>query len=325
MQNKLKLKYALIPMIAILVGCGSDEPAPKSGDKPVPPPQSEAPVPLDCVPVAKIYKQDNINQVSIRQNGKTVGLASRPNKELCADDQVIVPNTLQEIKIEYYSYPPKKVRVGAGESYQVVALSDPCGVLCKLNDNIKDLANQLTTGEQEELTVTADRGGDDEQDWPIFMSLAAAQEQNTPFYLFSRGGAVELFWAGKQPPYQLEVTDERGQKIVQQTVKTNTFSLTLPNTEPNQRYLLRISEKGGNEVYQKQLVFAVPPFPQDPKADPYQMFATLLAADCGDNAQNWRLEIWRQLHQLPNNRKKENFKAHLAADDFELSEVGLCK
>jgi hypothetical protein len=288
------------------------------------PHQSEAHA-LNCVPVAKIHKRDNINQISIWREGKTVGLASRLNKELCAGDKVIVPNTLDQVKIEYYSYPPKEVRLSAGDSYPVEALSDPCGVLCKLTENIKGLAEQLTTGEQEQLTVVADRGGDDDEDWPISMSLAAAQGPETPFYLFSRAGAIELFWGGKQPPYQLEVTDEPGKTIVQETVKTNRFSLTLPNTESNQRYSLRISNKGSNEVYQKPLLFAVPPFPLDPKADPYEMFATLLAADCGENAQNWRLEIWRQLHHLPDSPKKESFKGHLVADDFDLSEVGLCE
>jgi len=156
MRNKPKVKYALVPILAILVGCEPSNPPPEkeSGDEPqmpiVPPSphQSEAHA-LNCVPVAKIHKRDNINQISIWREGKTVGLASRLNKELCAGDKVIVPNTLDQVKIEYYSYPPKEVRLSAGDSYPVEALSDPCGVLCKLTENIKGLAEQLTTGEQE--------------------------------------------------------------------------------------------------------------------------------------------------------------------------------
>jgi hypothetical protein len=281
---------------------------------------------IDCEPVvAKIYQVNKTDQVLILREGKKKELAHRQNNELCAGNKVIVPKTLSLLKVEYYSYPPKTVRLKAGDLYQVKALAEPCGMLCKFKENIKTLAYKLIHEEPVQLisTILGDRGVG--KDIPIFMILASTQGQEEPFYLFSDQGTIPLFWTGKQPPYKLVVKNRQGKKVIQETVNTNTFSLTLPNTTSNQSYTLQISSESGGDTYQKTLVFAVPPFPLSPKVKPYETFATLLAMECNENTQNWRLEIWRQLHHLPNSSKKERFMGHLAGDDFDLSEVGLCE
>jgi hypothetical protein len=301
MLKKTKILYALLLIIGI--------------------PPTHA---LDCMPVAKIFRVDKIDHVLIFRGGKTKEWANWHNQELCAGDKVIVPKVISHLKIGYYSHPSKEMSLKAGDFYQVEALPSPCGMLCKGINHIKLLAYNLTHNEPEQPVKTSVGGRGYEENVPIFMILASYQSTESPLYLFSRDGAIPLFWRGGQSPYQVEVKDEQGKRVVSQTkVETNTFSLTLPDTDSNQRYSLLISSKG-SPVYQKPLVFAVPPFPPDPKIDKFERFATLLTAMCLDDKKNWRLEIWRQLHEMPKSQEKERFMGNLAMDDIDLSGIGSC-
>ncbi|MEN8219801.1 MAG: hypothetical protein ABFS56_26325 [Pseudomonadota bacterium] len=57
----------------------------------------------------------------------------------------------------------------------------------------------------------------------------------------------------------MAVKDAAGRMIVEETAKKANFSLNLPDTEPDSEYILTIKDK--HHIYQKTLVFRVPPFP----------------------------------------------------------------
>ncbi len=275
---------------------------------------------LDCTVVAKLYMTEVIKEVSIlRAGAKKPVWATAGTRQLCAGDVVTVPKrSPQSLTVRYYTETPFVKTLKAGEIYQVKALDKPCGTWCTGLNGIKRRYHKLTESVPENTSdsIGAGReGGDDNDVLPVYditMPLDAGDGFEYPFYLFARKGAVPLFWEDGQPPYQLEVQDTAGNVIVRNTLKTNMFSITVPNTDPTQTYTLNISS-AHSVPYRKKLVFAMPPFPLDPKTDKEHMLATLL----NDPNKNWRLEIWRQLAALPETQKRKDFKAHLILDDVE--------
>jgi len=270
---------------------------------------------LTCTQVAEIYMSDKIDHVGILRTGqKLQEWASPKNRALCAGDIVIVPKAIPQLKIAYYSEGGKEEILTAGQYYPVKALKAPCSAGCRFTEKVKLLYQKLTQKAPITVTVTSvfDRSKKTDKPLRLNMPLAAAEGFDYPFYLFWHDGAIPLFWAGGKPPYQVEVTDAAGERIVQETVeKTNTFVLTVENPAPNQPYTLTISS-ADIESYRKKLIFTVPPFPLDPKADKFQVFVTLLA----DPSKNWRLEIWRQLATMPDTEVRTNFETHLILRDF---------
>jgi hypothetical protein len=272
----------------------------------------------DCSVVAKIYLTDIINEVSIRRKGtEKPTWASKDNRKLCAGDVVTAPNrSILPLTIRYYTEIRKMTKLKRGETHQVEALSEPCGMWCTAWDDIKRLYYKLTSKVPENVGdgIGGGRGGDSDNSKPspnITMPLDAGKGFEYPFYLYAREGIIPLFWEEGQPPYQLEVKDAIGYVITHNILKNNTFSIIVPNTEPEQTYTLKISS-AGSVSYQKKLIFAMPPFPLDPKIDKLRMLARLL----NDPNKNWRLEIWRQLATMPKSQSRENFKAHLRLKDY---------
>jgi len=270
---------------------------------------------LTCTQVAEIYMSDKIDHVGILRTGqKLPEWASRKNRALCAGDIVIVPKAIPQLKIAYYSEGAKEEILTAGQKYPVKALKAPCSAWCRFTEKVERLYQKLTQKAPVTVTVTSvfDRSKKTDKPLRLSMPLAAGEGFDYPFYLFLHDGAIPLFWAGGKPPYQVEVTDAARERIVQETVKkTNTFVLTVENPTPNQPYTLTISS-AEIEPYRKKLIFTVPPFPLDPKAEKFQVLATLLA----DPSKNWRLEIWRQLATMPDTEVRKNFKTHLILRDF---------
>ncbi len=264
----------------------------------------------DCPVVAKIYLTDLINEVSIWRKGtEKPTWANQENRRLCAGDIVTAPNrAIPPLIIRYYTEIPKKTKLKKGESHKVEALLKPCGMWCTAWHDIERLYYKLTSQVPENIGdgIGGGKGGDSEALPNITLPLDAGKGFEYPFYLFAREGAIPLFWEDGQPPYQLEVKDATGNIITHNTLKMKLFSITVPNTEPEQTYTLKISS-ADSASYHKKLIFALPPFPLDSTDDKLRMLARLL----NDPNKNWRLEIWRQLATMPESQARENFKAHL--------------
>jgi len=270
----------------------------------------------DCPKVAKIYLADIIDEVIIWQKGtKKPTWANADNRELCTGDVVTVPNrSIPVLTIRYYTEIPKMTKLKKGESHQVEALLKPCGMWCTAWNDIKRLRYKLISQVPENVGdgIGGGReGGNDSKPVPNITMPLDIGLSHEPFYLFAREGAIPLFWEEGQPPYQLEIKDAMGQVITNKALKNKTFSFTFPNPEPEQTYTLKISS-ADSVSYQNQLIFALPPFPLDPKSEQWLILTRLL----NDPNKNWRLEIWRQLATMPKSQAKENFKAHLILDDF---------
>ncbi len=286
---------------------------------------------LDCTVVAQI-RTAAIDEVGIlrAERGDKHEWASRHNRDLCAGDVVIVPKSIQRLTISYYSEIPKKKTLMAGDRYRVEALVEP-SAWRKLMTSIGRLYDKLTSTEPSEMSLSesaAARGHGESGPLPIFTPLAAGEGADYPFYLVARAGAIPLFWYGGQPPYRVVVKNAAGQEVVRETVNTASFSLNLADTQPGSVYTLTVQstvdkscQKNNSKLCQKELIFAVPPFPVDPKIDPEIMSAALLA-DC-DN--NWRLEVWRQLSALPDSQKKRRFMKRLEIDDIEPDDEDWCQ
>jgi hypothetical protein len=264
----------------------------------------------DCPIVAKIYLTNVINEVSIWRKGtEKPTWASENDRTLCASDIVVAPNrSIPPLTIRYYTEIRKMAKLKMGESHKIEALLKPCGMWCTAWHDIERLYYKLTSQVPENIGEGIGGGrGDDSEALPnITLPLDAYEGFEYPFYLFARQGAIPLFWENGQPPYQLEVKDAMGKVITHNTLKMNTFSITLPNTEPEQTYTLKISS-ADSVPYQKKLIFAMPPFPLNSTDDKLRMLARLL----NDPQKNWRLEIWRQLARMPKSQERENFKTHL--------------
>jgi hypothetical protein len=271
----------------------------------------------NCSVVAKIYLTDVINEVSIwRKGSEKPTWASKKNRTLCASDIVVAPNrSIPPLIIRYYTEIRKMAKLKMGESHKVEALLKPCEMWCTASNDIKRLYYKLISKVPENVGDGIGGGrGSDSSNKPsnITMLLDDGNGFEEPFYLFAREGVIPLFWEGGQLPYQLELKDAMGNVITHNKLENNIFSLTVPNTEPEQSYTLKISS-ADSVSYQKKLIFAIPPFPLDPKADKLQVLARLLS----DPKKNWRLEIWRQLAAMPKSQDRENFKAHLRLKDYE--------
>lgn len=268
--------------------------------------------------VAKIHKTDGIDNVRIfRYTKGKYEQASRKNRQLCADDMVIVPKSVKQLKISYHSEVKRRITLKAGQQYTVEALKTS-GMTDKLVAKIKGIFAKWKTEPSEPFPTkeAAPREYKNSKPLPIFMPLAAGEGADYPFYLFSREGAIPLYWDGGQPPYQLTVKDAAGKTIVEEEeIAKNAkakFSLNLPDTEPYSEYILTI--KCDNcLIYKKTFVFRLPPFPLDASVDKKLMLASLLA-DCN---RNWRLEIWRQLSAMPDSKLKLGFMGDLDADDLD--------
>lgn len=254
--------------------------------------------------VAKIYKVKGIEKICIRRAKSGDCEPASLNRNLCADDLVIVPESIPEIKIHYIK-PRYKITLKGGEEHKV------CGY-----NNIKGLRCFLKTTPIMLSWVFKGNSTD-----PISMPLAISEG---PFYLFSHKGVIPLVWHGGQSPYQLTVKNAAGQIIVQQPVhgtrKRATFPLTVPNTAPGSTYSLMIQSAGGESLRQT-LKFVEPP--QFTYEDHWMNLASLLAVCYG--GKNWRLEIWRQLSAMPDSEHKKNFMDHLEADDLDPYDFGLCE
>lgn len=287
---------------------------------------------LDCQPIiAQIHKVATIEQIGILRvsQGKTHEWASLDNRELCAGDVVIVPKTIPQLKISYYSHPPLQQILTAGERYQVIALDNPCGGLCKFQEAIQRLWTKLWKTQSSLPTQSTGWRG---PGWTpyIYTPLADGESTREPFYLFARQGAIPLVWQGGKPPYRLTVKDATGKMVVQTTTEARQFSLTTLNPEPGLEYRLTIQttedktcQTTNSKICQKPLIFTVPPFPLDSRTDQSMKLATLW----GDCERNWRLEIWRQLQAMPDSQQKQVFMAHLQAADVSAfdKEIGLCQ
>ncbi len=267
---------------------------------------------LDCQIVAKIYFTDIINEVSIwRKGAEKPTWASEDNRKLCAGDFVIAPNRpIPAVTIRYYTEVPRMTKLKKGESYRTKALQKPCGMWCTAQNDIQRLYHKFTSKVAENIGSDSGGGRGDGSKVPlnIAMSLDIKNLSDSSFYLFAHEGVIPLFWEGGKSPYQLEVKDAIGNVVTNNKLKDNIFSLIVPNTEPEQIYTLKISDANGVS-YQNQLIFAIPPFPLDPKTDRLLILARLL----NDPHKNWRLEIWRQLATIPKNQARENFKERLKA------------
>jgi hypothetical protein len=270
----------------------------------------------DCPVVAKIYLTNVINEVCIWRKGAEKPIwASKDNRKLCVGDIVTAPNrSIPQLTIRYYTENPKMAKLKMGETHQVEALLKPCGWWCTAQNDIKRLYYKFTSEVPENVGDGIGGGKGSDSDSKLSPNITMPLDVkgiSDPFYLFAREGAIPLFWEKGQPPYQLEVKDAKGNVITHNILKTNIFSLIVPNTEPEQTYTLKISS-AGSISYQKKLIFVMPPFPLDPKADKLLMLAKLL----NDPNKNWRLEIWRQLAIIPKSQARENFKARLRLNKF---------
>ncbi len=289
-----------------------------------------------CRPiVAEIQKIEAIDQVGILRfsQGNAREWASQSNRALCPGDVVIVPKTLPHLKLDYYSYLPHQQALTAGERYQVIALGDPCGALCKFKQGIDRLWSKLWNTEPPKPTTnSAPRGHDKSQH--IFTPLADGEGSSEPFYLFARDGAIPLIWKGGKSPYRLTVKNAAGEVVVQETIESANilaeFVLTLPDTKPGLVYRLTIQSakdkacrSDNSKICDKALKLIVPPFPLYPRADQRMMLATLLA-DCD---RNWLLEIWRQINAMPDSQQKRKAVGHLIANNISPfdRDIGLCR
>jgi len=271
---------------------------------------------MSCVYVAKIKKIEKIDRVNIlrKENEKKPEWAKLETRELCAGDTVIVPKTISEVTLLYYSDDNQQKVLKAGETHEVLALKEPCGAWCKFTASLEKLRKKLTMEkvDQEEVKPAGDRGTKEGESSEIFTPLSAGEGEDYPFYLFSREGKIPIFWRGGESPHHVVVKDSSDQIIIDKKVEKRETFLNFQDVEPQETYSLTISS-AGYENYQKTLVFTVPPFPIDSKADKLTLLTTLLQHD-----KNWRLEIWRQLHALPNSEEKRNFMGHLKVDDSSI-------
>jgi len=268
---------------------------------------------MSCVYVAKIQKIKEIDQIGILRKDKDLAheWASSDNRQLCAGDEVIVPKNLSQITIHYYSDNDLKKALKSGEKHKIFALEEPCGAWCKFTESLEKLRKKLTMEKvEEEIKIAGDRGTKEGESSEIFMILSAGEGKDSPFYLFSEQGKVPIFWYGGESPYHVVVKDSSDQTVIDEKVEKHETFLNFQDVEPQQTYSLTISS-AGYAGYQKTLIFTVPPFPIDSKADKWTLLTTLLQHD-----KNWRLEIWRQLHELPDSDEKRNFMGHLELDDF---------
>ncbi len=256
---------------------------------------------VDCTSVAEIYPTEAIKEVMIWRNEAETPTWATTNQQLCAGERVIAPNRPIQppITLRYHTNPPTVKTLKAGESYRVETLDKPCGTACTVWNDIKRIYHKLTSPVPENTSdgFSVGKGANDENEpspvYDISMPLDAGEGFDYPFYLFARQGAIPLFWEDGQSPYQLEVTDATGNVIVQKTLNTNPFSLTVPNTAPAQTYTLTISS-AESVSYQKQLVFAKPPsFSVAPKVDNLNKLPVdelyILARLLSDTEKNWRL------------------------------------
>jgi hypothetical protein len=284
---------------------------------------------LDCEIVAEIFTvKEMFSEISIlRKGAQKPTWAAQENRKLCSGDRVTVPNRRlsSKIAIYYYAEKPHQIMLKQGQHYQVESLSSPCGTWCTVQHDLERLVQKLTSPIREYVSLGTGGGreGEDNEPLPIdeiTMPLDAGLGE--PFYLFAQAGTIPLFWEHGQPPYQLEVNHEITGKviIVQKDLNTNTGSLILPNTNPEQVYSLKISS-AKSKPYQQKLVFAVPPFPLNPN-DKWTTFTKLLMNEnFQKGSKNWRLEIWRQLALMPESPEKDHFKTRLKRDliDFEVN------
>lgn len=280
---------------------------------------------LDCTIVAEIYPTDAIQEVMIDRD-KAKNPWATTSQQLCAGQLVTAPNRPIQplITIRYYTNPPTIKKLQAGKDYRIETLDKPCGTACTVWNDLKRFYHKLTSSVPENLSDgigggrEASNAHEPSPVYDISMPLDAGEGFDYPFYLFARQGAIPLFWEDGQPPYQLEVTDATSNVIVRNTLKTNQFSLTVPNTTPAQTYTLTISS-AESVPYQKQLVFAKPPFLVDSKVDQLPVDKLyILARLLSESDKNWRLEIWRQLASLPETQRRKNFETHLILDDIDL-------
>jgi hypothetical protein len=282
---------------------------------------------FDCLTVAEIYPSDAIHEVFISRDEPKKSTWAISGQQLCAGELVIAPNRAIEppITIGYETNPPMVKTLNVGEQYRVEKLDKPCGTGCRVWNDIKRLYHKLTSQEPENTSdgFGVGKGAADEHEpspiYDINMPLDAGEGFDYPFDLFARPGAIPLFWKYGQPPYQLNVTDANGNVIVDETLNTNRFSLTVPNTAPAQTYTLTISS-AQSAPYRKQLVFSEPPAFSVESTESFLPVDKLyvLARLLTDTDKNWRLEIWRQLATLPKTEKRQNFEVHLILDDIDL-------
>jgi hypothetical protein len=275
---------------------------------------------LDCRYEAYIHVTADIKKVQIwRADLAKYEPASRENDgwKLCECDKVIVPDSLSyDLEIGYYSRQPSKM-LKAGE-HQMCQDAIPC-LKCFLMMSIQKIEHLWPL-----------KGNPSEEH--IIMPLVAGEGEDYPFYLFAHSkGAISIFWYGKQSPYQLKV--ETADKVivpmtqvtVPETEEKATFSFTVPHTEPGSKYTLTI-QSAEAKVFKKVLEFAEPPqFKADPQEDQWMRLTRLLAVCDGEESQNWRLEIWRQLNAMPDSKRKKNFMDHLDVNDIYLDDFGLCQ
>lgn len=277
---------------------------------------------LACTYVAKLENTAYLEEIVIlRAKMRIPEWASLSNRELCTNDEVIVPKTIAQLRVWYYTDEMSPIILKSGDKHTVEALESPLTFWGKLGGEIHHLFEKLLSpASPKSIDSAGSVRGNENKTSKIFMTLAAGQGKDFPFYLFAEDKPIPLFWQGGQPPYTLIVKDKEDNLIVQTDVTESNFLLKLPNTEPEQEYLLTISSDG-TEPYQKKLLFTVPPLPIDKQADPFQWMVFLIGKKKKAGPQNWRLEVWRQLLTMPKSEKQQNFMEHLRRDDF-LTKMG---
>jgi len=276
---------------------------------------------LECTMVAKLKRIDNLSGISIwRAATQQMEWAGLDKLELCAGDKLSVNQEITDAGIFYYQENSKLEPLPAGMAdYEVKAIPEPCGMWCKLENKAEHLWLALTDHAPPAPPTLASgvgRGNDESNADILFMPLAINKRKADAFYLFAGSSPVPVFWRGGQKPYQVRVKNKNGQVISEAELQAQETSLTLPETEPGQTYHLMISPAQG-KAYDTPLRFTVPPFPLSPPAQRLPELARLLC----DAEHDWRLEIWRQLQQLPDSEAARNFKAHLVENDVETEKL----
>jgi hypothetical protein len=271
---------------------------------------------LDCTTVATILgAPDVLGYVHITSTTPGETEFAKPNRrDLCAGDQIeISPKATTPIKVLYYSESQKTVEIKGGEKLEIQALNDPCGLWCKAQEKIQKLLKPLLSQEGLSGEEAGVFGKAINKNIHVAMPLAAGEGPDYPLYLFAQPGPIQLLWRGGEPPYQLEIKDDQ-QKVVFHKLGLESTLIDWPVSEvtPGQTYHLSLISKNAKKIYQKTIIFSVPPLPLDPKADKFTFLATLLQ----DPNKNWRVEIWRQLLTLPPSPERERFLGHLWKDDF---------
>jgi len=262
--------------------------------------------------IAKIQWHEKLfNNISVLRNGKTHFITEK-DRELCRGDQLTVPQQAVPVTIWYYSESLNKEEIKEPTTnYQLQELKEPCGMWCKVEDKIVSLVSKLTgkkTISSEKMVNVATRGNDENK--PVFMPLSAGKPKNTPFFLFTNEGKVNLFWHNGKPPFQIILQDNNGNELLKRKIEQRKWAFIPSTFEVGTIYHLIVKDQL-NQIYSTKIEFTVPPLPIDSKADKFTLFATLL-----HDKRNWRLEIWRQLLALPDSPEKQNFINHLIADDF---------